>query len=115
MKTVTLDVREPAAAMDAFVKSWKTGEPQESARISFATPELLWKVLTAKRWEILKALCGVGPVSIREAARRVDRDVKAVHGDITALLAAGLLSRTEGGGVEFPYEAVKVEFVLKAA
>jgi hypothetical protein len=41
--------------------------------------------------------------------------VKAVHGDIAALLSAGLLSRAEGGGVEFPYEAVKVEFVLKAA
>lgn len=115
MKTVTLEVREPGDVMADFVKSWKTGEPQESARISFATPELLWKVLTAKRWEILKALCGAGPVSIREAARRVGRDVKAVHGDIAALLAAGLVSRAEGGGVEFPYEAVKVEFVLKAA
>lgn len=36
----------------------------------------------------MKALCGAGSVPIREAARRVDRDVKAVHvhGDVTALL-----------------------------
>ena len=115
MKTVTLDVRAPADAMAGFVEAWKTGKSQPSARISFATPELLWKVLTAKRWELLKALCGAGPVSIREAARRVGRDVKAVHGDITALLSAGLLTRGEGGGVEFPYEAVKVEFMLHAA
>ncbi|HVR98177.1 MAG TPA: DNA-binding protein [Thermoanaerobaculia bacterium] len=115
MKTVTLEVREPADVMTDFVRSWRTGEPQESARISFATPELLWKVLTAKRWEILKALCGAGPVSIREAARRVGRDVKAVHGDVTALLAAGLLNRSEEGRVEFPYEVVKVEFLLHAA
>jgi predicted transcriptional regulator len=115
MKTVTLEVRDPADAMAGFAQSWKTGEPQKSARISFATPELLWKVLTAKRWELLKALCGVGPVSIREASRRVGRDVKAVHSDVKSLLDAGLLSRAEGGGVEFPYEAVKVEFVLKAA
>ena len=72
-------------------------------------------MLSAKRWELLKALCGAGPVSIREAARRVQRDVKAVHGDITALLAAGLLNRTETGNVEFPYDAVKVEFLLQAA
>jgi predicted transcriptional regulator len=72
-------------------------------------------LLTAKRWEILKALCGAGPVSIREAARRVGRDVKAVHGDVTALIDAGLLDRAEGGGVEFPYEAIKVEFMLQAA
>jgi predicted transcriptional regulator len=115
MKTVTLDVRAPADAMAGFVEAWKTGKPQTSARISFATPELLWKVLTAKRWELLKALCGAGLVSIREAARRVGRDVKAVHGDITALLAAGLLIRAEAGGVEFPFDAVKVEFMLHAA
>lgn len=115
MKTVILDVRTPKAAMaDAFA-AVKSGKPQKSVRISFATPELLWRVLTAKRWELLKALCGAGPVSIREAARRVGRDVKAVHSDVTALLLAGVLDRTESGQIEFPYEAVKVEFMLEAA
>ena len=115
MKTVILEVRTPADAMADFVHVWKTGKSQKAARISFATPELLWRVLTVKRWDLLKALCGAGPVSIREAARRVGRDVKAVHGDVTALLNAGVLERAEGGGVIFPFEAVKVEFMLKAA
>jgi predicted transcriptional regulator len=115
VKTVILDVRTPADPMAAFVRAWKTGKSEKSARISFATPELLWQVLTAKRWELLKALCGAGPVSIREAARRVGRDVKAVHGDVTALLNAGVLDRAVGGGIVFPYEAVKVEFLLQAA
>ena len=115
MKTVTLDVAKPAGAMDDFTRAWKTGKAQKNARISFATPELLWQVLTAKRWEVLKALCGAGPVSIREAARRVSRDVKAVHGDVTALLAAGVIDRTEGGRIVFPFDAVKVEFLLQAA
>jgi subfamily B ATP-binding cassette protein MsbA len=52
---------------------------------------------------------------IREAARRVGRDVKAVHADLTALLNAGVLERNEQGGVVFPYDAVKVEFLLEAA
>jgi predicted transcriptional regulator len=115
MKTVTLDVRPPADAMADFTRAWKADKPKRSARISFATPELLWKVLTEKRWELLKALCGAGPVSIREAARRVSRDVKAVHGDVTALLNAGVLDRTEDGRIVFPFEAVKVEFLLQAA
>ena len=115
MTTVTLDVRSPHEAMGDFSLAWKTGKVQKSARISFATPELLWQVLTAKRWELLKALCGAGPVSIRDAARRVGRDVKAVHGDVTALLSAGVLSRADGGGLEFPFDAVKVEFLLQAA
>jgi predicted transcriptional regulator len=101
--------------MGDFVRTWKTGKSELSVRISFATPELLWKVLTAKRWELLKVLCGAGPVSIREASRRVERDVKAVHSDITALLNAGVIDRVEGGGIVFPYEAVKVEFLLEAA
>ncbi|MDD5168429.1 MAG: hypothetical protein PHN75_06400 [Syntrophales bacterium] len=115
MKTVILDIRDPKEAMAEFAKAWNANKQQKSARISFASPELLWKVLTAKRWELLKVLCGAGPVSIREAARRVKRDVKAVHGDIVALLGAGLLVRTENGAIEFPYNAVKVEFLLKAA
>ena len=115
MKTVVLEVRSPAESMANFVQSWKLGKPERSARISFATPELLWQVLTAKRWELLKVLCGAGPISIREAARRVERDVKAVHSDITALLNAGVLDRAEGGGIVFPFEAVKVEFLLEAA
>lgn len=115
MKTVILDVRAADDSMGDFVQAWKTGKSDKSARISFATPELLWKVLTAKRRELLKALCGAGPVSIREAAGRVQRDVKAVHADVTALLNAGVLDRAEGGGVVFPFEAVKVEFVLQAA
>jgi len=115
MKTVVLEVRSPEASMANFVRSWKSAKPERSARIGFATPELLWQVLTAKRWELLKVLCGAGPLSIREAARRVGRDVKAVHADITALLNAGVLDRGENGGVVFPYDAVKVEFLLEAA
>jgi predicted transcriptional regulator len=114
MKTVILEVASLDEAMGVFSSACKTGKAEKSARISFATPELLWQVLTAKRWEILKALTGAGKVSIREAARIVGRDVKAVHGDVKALVSAGLLRRSEDG-IEFPYEAVRVDFMLKAA
>jgi predicted transcriptional regulator len=112
MKIVTLDVRDPSDSMADSIQAWKTGKSEKSARISFASPELLWRVLTEKRWKLLKVLCGTGPVSIREAARRVGRDVKAVHGDVTALLNAGILVRTDNGRIVFPFEAVKVEILL---
>lgn len=115
MKIVTLDVRDPSHSIGDFARAWKTGKAEESARITFATPELLWKVLTARRWELLKVLCGAGPISIREAARRVGRDVKGVHSDATALLKAGVLDRGEDGRIVFPFEAIKVEFLLHAA
>jgi predicted transcriptional regulator len=114
MKTVILDVRPPADAAAKLVRVWKSGKANKDARISFATPELLWEVLSAKRWELLKALCGAGPVSIREAARRVGRDVKAVHADVTALLNAGVLDGVDGA-ILFPFNTIKVEFFLGAA
>lgn len=82
MKTVTLQVASTesvkARTRDAF-----RGHKQGS-RISFATPELLFRLLTAKRWQLIRALTGASPVTIREVARRVNRDVKAVHGDVHA-------------------------------
>jgi predicted transcriptional regulator len=113
MKTVTLSVANRQAvkqrALDAF-----SGK-RRGAHISFASADLLWKVLTAKRWELLKALAGGGAMTIREAARRVGRDVKAVHGDVHALLAAGVLRKNAAGKIEFPFDAVHVDFVLEAA
>ena len=113
MKTVTLSVANQEAvkrrALEAF-----TGK-HRGAHISFASADLLWKVLTAKRWELLKAMTGGGAMTLREAARRVERDVKAVHGDVHALLAAGVLRRNADGKIEFPFEAVHVDFMLKAA
>jgi len=60
-------------------------------------------------------LTGAGAVTIREAARRVGRDVKAVHGDVHALLSAGILQRTKDGLIVFPYDAVRVDVMLRAA
>ena len=113
MKTVTLEVASREDVTRRALEAFK-GKRQR-ARISFASPELLWKVLTAKRWEVLKAMAGQGPLTIREVARRVERDVKAVHGDVHALIDAGLLERTEANRVAFPFDAIRVEFTLRAA
>jgi predicted transcriptional regulator len=85
------------------------------AFISFASVELLWKVVTPKRWEMLRAMTGAGPLAIREISRRVGRDVKSVHGDVSALLKAGVIERTEDSQVLFPYDEIHVDFVLRAA
>jgi len=113
MKTVTLEVASRDDVTRRTLEAFK-GKRQR-ARISFATPELLWKVLTAKRWELLKAMAGQGPLTIREVSRRVNRDVKAVHGDVHALLDAGVVDRTANNQVVFPFDAVRVEFTLRAA
>ena len=63
----------------------------------------------------LPVLAAAGPVTIREAARRVNRDVKAVHGDVHALLDAGILQKTRDGLIAFPFDAIRVDVMLRAA
>ena len=113
MKTVTLQIASlqevKRRAQDAF-KGKKQG-----ARISFTTPEVLFRLMTAKRWELIRAMAGAGPLTIREAARRVNRDVKAVHGDVHVLLNAGILQKTVAGLVIFPFDAIRVDVMLRAA
>jgi predicted transcriptional regulator len=113
MKTVTLGVASRDAVTTRFLAAMK-GKAQ-GAYITFESPELLFQTLTQMRWNIIQAITGAGPVSIREIARRVDRDVKAVHRDVHALLNVGVLERNADGAIEFPYDAVHVDFMLKAA
>ena len=111
MKTVVLGVASREDSNQRFIRAMETGQPQGDF-ISFDTPALLWKTLTPKRWDILRVLTGAEPVSIRETARRVHRDVKAVHGDVHALLGCGILSKTDDGLIVFPFDKVHVDFML---
>lgn len=115
MRTVTLEVDSLEAGLDAFRKAWKSGQAEPEARISFSTPELLLKVMTGKRWELLKAIAGKEPMTVRGVAAEVGRDIKAVHGDLRALLGAGIIQRVQNEGFVFPFDAVHVDFMLKAA
>ncbi|MEL3892702.1 transcriptional regulator [Ferrovibrio sp. MS7] len=117
MRTLTIDIAAPddmrrqmAERMAAATKGRKL-----PPRISFASRELLWQVLAPRRWSLLEALAGAGPLGVREAARKVGRDPSGVHGDIKALLAAGLLWKREDGKIEFPFDAIHVDFTVRAA
>lgn len=112
MKIVTISVSSMDQTKQRLQAAFK-GKPQ-GAHVSFSSVEQLWKVLSPNRVALVRTLTGAGAISIREAARRVNRDVRAVHSDVTALIHAGLLNRVEDG-IEFPYEAVHVDFILKAA
>lgn len=82
--------------------------------VNFPTYDDMHRVLAPPRLVIVKAMAGQGPLAIREVARRVGRDVQAVHKDVTTLVNAGVLDRTEAG-VEFPYDQLHFEFDVEAA
>ena len=114
MNTVRLEIRSFDDVLSDVAQAWKTGEVTES-RISFDSVGDLWKILSPKKMDILKAMTASGAMGIREVSRKVSRDVSAVHRDIQALIVAGIVERTDGGQVVFPYDEIHVDFTLKGA
>lgn len=90
------------------------GAPEGEAGLSFTSYEQMHRVLSPKRLQLVKAMAGRGAMSIRQLARLVGRDFKGVHSDVTALVNAGVVDRGSRG-IEFPYEAIHVEFDIAAA
>ena len=119
MKTAIIEINPDwKAALKAGAKgirqAAKSGRVQQ-ATFSYASPELLFSEISPKRWGVLEAMSGTGESSLRELARRLERDVKSVHRDVHALLNIGLLEKTQSGKIVCPFEKVHVDFTLKQA
>jgi len=110
MHTVTLRIASREKVNKRFLEAFKG--KQQGSFISFESPAVLFKVISGHRWELLKMMTGARAMSIREASRRLERDVKAVHGDVSALLKAGILHKTDDGQIEFPFDAIHVDFMM---
>jgi predicted transcriptional regulator len=118
--TIIFELASPREAMARSLEAVRRidagqeNELEHVTRMGFATVELFWKTLTPKRWNIVEKMAGAGPLGVRDLARRLARDVRGVHADITALAKAGLIGRTEDGKYTFPYSTVKVRFDMRA-
>ncbi len=113
MTTVTLGISTVEEAKGRMRRAFQ-GEAQ-GAFIGFKSPELLWKVITLSRLELLRLMIGIGPVTIRELSRRLERDVTTIHRDVQALLKAGVIDRAKDDRIVFPYDSIHVDFVVSAA
>ncbi len=115
MRTVIFGVETQDDITHRILATAHGTKKAQNDRISFERVSDLWRVLAPKRMDIVSAMAGAGPLTIREIARRIGRDYKAVHSDVTLLANAGILERTENGAMEFPYDRVHVEFDFMAA
>lgn len=113
MNTITLEIASREQANRRFLRAFEG--KQQGNFITFESPELLFKTLSGRRWQIVSLMTGAGSMTIREIARRMNRDVKTIHGDVHALLNTGILQKTEDNRIVFPYEALHVDFMLKEA
>ncbi|WP_309486584.1 transcriptional regulator [Sinorhizobium sp. 8-89] len=83
--------------------------PDAESSYYFGSYDDMHRILTPSRLAIVVTLAGQGPLSIHEVARRVNRDVEAVKGDVTTLINTGVIDRT-ADGVEFPYDRIHFEW-----
>lgn len=118
MKTLTVGLgtfEDMRAGFIAAAEAAEAGTPFEPvSSINFASYEDMHRILAPSRLAIVKALAGQGTLSIREVARRVGRDVQAVHRDVTTLITSGVVDRKDGG-ISFPYDEIDFSFKVSAA
>ncbi|TXN62876.1 helix-turn-helix domain-containing protein [Methylobacterium sp. WL6] len=118
MSILTVDIGSVADARTRFLEAAADAMAGHAAAaaptIYFASYDALHRVLAPSRLAIVKAMAGQGPLAIREVARRVGRDVQAVHRDVVTLAEAGVVDRSDAG-VTFPYDRIHFEFDVGAA
>lgn len=103
-------------ALDRFEAAWnRASEGRKGPAISVLSMQdlpLLLRTLSPARWSLLGRLKAEGPMSIYELAKRLERDYKNVHTDVTRLAELGLVERRADGGVAVPWEIVRAELSL---
>ncbi|WP_200240470.1 transcriptional regulator [Lamprobacter modestohalophilus] len=114
MSTLMIEVASEEEALAQAISSLEQDTPQPP-RYLFTTQEGLLDTLTSHRFAILKALAGAGPIDMHELARKVGRDLSAVQADTQRLSAIGLIDKTEGGMLHFPYDAIDIHLGWRAA
>jgi predicted transcriptional regulator len=114
MNTLIIGNRTIEEQNAEILRAAKTGKPAAAARIDFERLEDGWKILSENRRAILRVMARAGPLGIREVARRVKRDVRAVHSDLTMLHRNGVIDKTEAGLLLMPYDVIRLDFTLDA-
>ncbi|WP_158781812.1 winged helix-turn-helix transcriptional regulator [Pantoea sp. BAV 3049] len=112
MTTVTIRVASLDELKQNTLAALRGDESTRGHFLSFISWELLHDTLSPNRMAIIHAMTGIGEVSIREVARRVNRDVRAVHSDVKKLINQGVIEKGEQG-ILFPYDAIHFDFTLR--
>ena len=93
-KTVKLHVGDRFDAVaERFTQAWhraERGEAVDEDHLTFVSWEALSRVMTSKRFELLRHLHRHPAASVAVLARSLGRDYKRVHQDVEALATAGL-------------------------
>ena len=111
-----LRVGPPRDALDRFEAAWNRvaegGRQVELRVLTLRDLPLLLATLSPARWALLRDLGSAGPTSIYGLAKRLGRDYKNVHTDVSRLLELNLIEKAEDGRVAVSWQAVRAELRL---
>jgi predicted transcriptional regulator len=97
-----------------FIDAWHRAEQGESFQerhLAFESWDVLARVLTGKRMELLRYVRRNTVTSIRALAKALNRDYSNVHADVKALASAGLLDAT-ATGVRADYDSIETKIAI---
>lgn len=119
MKEIRLHVSGLDAFFDKAAQAAQAidagGAGEATGNLAFEDTETLLTVLTAGRWQLLRFLRRHGATSIRRLSQLLQRDYRAVHRDVHALIAAGLIARDADGAISVPWERITAEMAMDLA
>src|SRR5262249_55505920 len=115
-KVLEVRIGPAADALDRFEAAWnRRAEGRAVKTLSVLSlpglPQLV-QALSPARWALLEALRRSGPLSIYELAKRLRRNYKNVHTDVTQLAALGVILRASDNRVLVPWEVLRAEWTL---
>jgi len=115
-RVLEIRVGPAADALDRFEAAWnrRAGRRAVKTLHVLTLPNLaqVAQNLSPARWSLLEELRRAGPLSIYALARRLQRNYKNVHTDVTQLAALGLIERASDNRVLVPWEVLRAEFTL---
>jgi predicted transcriptional regulator len=117
MNTLHIRVGEPMDATleraKAMMLAIERGEvPEPYFGVGFDSLAELLAAFTPRRWELISRLRSAGPLSIAELARRLQRNYKNVHDDVSALMRWEAIRRNEAGRVFVPWDEIDLRLPL---
>lgn len=117
-KKITITTGQLENASAEFIAAWHRAEANVEPeppieKITFHDQSLLFKTLTPKRFALLKYIHEQDGVSVRSAAKALDRDYSNVHSDVKMLHQLGLITKDEASLLCYvPWDVVVTEIAL---
>lgn len=116
MNKLHIEVQSAQAALARFgaaLQSVIEGRtPRTYSGIGFENMAQFGEVFSPKRWELVEVLKSAGPLTIYALAKRLNRDYRNVHKDVSILSDWLVISKDESGKIYVPWDEIDVRMAL---